>query len=248
MIERRRIYAGEVLTTAPLESIKAWAGVLWQRLRESFPQPRQAHQKFSVDQIRQRVKQIEQSTRPQLEEVLTELGLAVDEYVYHHPPRLRAILPGSEQVEAAAPVFYAHRDTWYANPAGQINGWFALHPVSESETFHFYPSAFASSVDNDSHRFDYDNWVGFGSLATTTATYPRALSAPTTVQGFSLEPGQVLFFSAAHLHQTRPQTHSLIRYSVDFRLLHLGDEALGLAAPDLDNRSRGSTRNEFVSP
>ena len=43
--------------------------------------------------------------------------------------RLRAIAPGLEKIKQAAPVFYAHRDTWYGNPSCQINVWLPLQEV-----------------------------------------------------------------------------------------------------------------------
>ncbi len=176
--------------------------------------------------------------------------LPVEELVWE-PPRLRVVLPGAHTIPAAAPVYYAHRDTWYANPASQINWWVPLHKVQPEEGLLFYADAFERAIENDSHRFDYRSWrsqVGFSNLAPPSkAVYPRALEDLSSwpSRPLSAEVGSVALFSAAHLHQTQPLRGSRARLSVDFRTVYLPHQRAGLGAPDPDNFSQGSTLPDY---
>lgn len=78
------------------------------------------------------------------------------------PIRLRVVMPGGSANPLAAPVYYPHRDTWYAHPQALIVWWIPLHDLSEGETFVFYPDHFDSAVENDSEIFDYSDWVKDG--------------------------------------------------------------------------------------
>lgn len=166
-------------------------------------------------------------------------------------PRLRVILPGAHRLAAAAPVYYAHRDTWYGNPRSQLNWWVPLHDVEPDQTFVFYPEAFDQPVPNNSHEFDYDRWrhqVGFATAsAPPNAVYPRALGSLSHLQarGFAARQGDLVVFSAAHLHQTLAFDHGLPRLSLDFRTVYLPDHKAGWGAPDPDNASRGCTLADY---
>jgi hypothetical protein len=160
-------------------------------------------------------------------------------------PRLRCVPGGGQHIPAAAPVYYAHRDTWYANPKAQINAWIPLHDVDEAVTFEIFPEAFDRAVENDSERFDLEDWeanIGFQNPSPPVDAYPRARgSGWGPPLRFDARAGEILLFAAAHLHATRPHAREEARFSTDFRFVHLDDHHAGLGAPDPDNRSRGST-------
>lgn len=172
--------------------------------------------------------------------------LAVD------PPRLRAVRDGGHRIAAAAPAYYAHRDTWYANPRSQINVWIPLHDVRAEETFVIYEDALSVPVENDSDAFEWDAFrheVGFQRAdPPPSATYPRALASleaftPTYVEGRAAE---LVLFSAAHLHEPRAHESGRTRFSVDFRLVHLGDHEAERGAPAVDVRCKGSTLSTYA--
>lgn len=185
---------------------------------------------------------------PLCRNLLAEQGLPLEPLCIDQL-RLRGVAPGSHQLEAARPAFYAHRDTWYANPQAQINLWIPLHRVDERNGFAFYPEAFNRPVHNDSEKFDYDAFrhVGFqqpgGALQ---AHYPRCLEElhdpPRPVR---LERAQLLWFSAAHLHQTLPNQSPEIRFSLDLRIVHRQHHEAGRGAPNCDNRSRGCVLEDY---
>jgi len=181
-------------------------------------------------------------------EFLTGIGLTARDYRWDCL-RLRAVSPGGHLIPAAANAYTAHRDTWYANPQCQINLWMPLHDVTPADSFGFYADYLTRPVANDSEQFDYADLVrqgGFG--ARTTAVYPKLLEAlPVGPEAFELESAGLLFFSAAHLHQTLPNRTERTRFSVDLRLVHVEDHAAGLGTPNVDNRSRGEALADYRS-
>ncbi len=174
--------------------------------------------------------------------LMQSLGLAPAQMMIDFP-RLRAIIPGAEALPAAAAVYYAHRDTWYANPAGQINLWLPLRSYPAEQTFWFWPAAFGQSVANDSAQFDYQAWkaqTGFQAQSASQGEYPRACQPPGQPLGFDCQQGEILLFAAAHLHQTRINPGPQMRYSLDLRWVCPDSQA-----PDPDNASRGSTLSDY---
>ncbi len=180
---------------------------------------------------------------------LTSQGICLDEFALDRF-RLRGVAPGADNIPAAAAAFYAHRDVWYANPQSQINLWVPLHDVSRQNSFGFYPDLFDEPVENDSEGFDYGQFQAGGGFQSTARTlvHPRWLASdqPAPPYAVELRAGELLLFSAAHLHRSLPNRSGRIRFSLDMRLVHRGDEAAGLGAPNCDNRSRGSVLGDYT--
>ncbi|YCM46194.1 hypothetical protein V2O64_09200 [Verrucomicrobiaceae bacterium 227] len=175
------------------------------------------------------------------------------------PLRIRVILPGGHHNPKAAPVYYAHRDTWYAHPQCLIVGWLPLHDLAAEETFEFYPDEFGKRVPNDSEIFDYADWIKDGPAlkigwqkddSGLTGGYPQSLlkEKPKNAQGFSIKAGETLFFAGSQFHKTREQDLGTIRYSLDFRLVHLDDLIAKRGAPNADNRSKGNILADYIHP
>ena len=159
----------------------------------------------------------------------------------------------------AAPVYHPHRDTWYAHPRALIAWSIPLDDLAADETFVFYPERFRAPVDNDSETFDYGDWVRDGwelkigwqkARSGVEARYPRAAPGADggRAVGFACRTGDNLVFSGAQFHATLPQAAGRTRFSLDFRIVDLDDHAAGLGAPDVDNRSRGSSLADYVQP
>jgi hypothetical protein len=175
------------------------------------------------------------------------------------PLRLRAIAHNGHENPRAAPVYYPHRDTWYAHSQAIVTWWVPLDDLREEETFVFYPDHFKHEVPNDSEVFDYDAWVRDGwSLkigwqdpeAGRRAKYPSVTGKfePGQPIGFACRRAQSLLFSGSHFHRTLPQSTGRARFSLDFRAVDLDDHARGEGAPNVDNRSRGSALVDYTMP
>lgn len=182
--------------------------------------------------------------------VLVEMGLAPGSIMLDQV-RLRAVPRGLENVVAARPVFYPHRDTWYGNPRCQINVWIPLRAVNKLNSFRFFPHHFEHPIKNDSHLFcstEFRELGGFGRVTRKASHqhFPRALvRAEGASWAVKLKPGGLLLFSGSHLHQTLRNHYHQPRFSLDFRFYHIDHFRQGIGAPDPDNSSQGLLIDTF---
>ena len=58
--------------------------------------------------------------------------------------------------------------------------------------------------------------------------------------------GGVYLFSAAHMHSTVPNTSGVVRYSIDFRTIHLDDVWAGVGAHNVDSACTGTSMRDFL--
>jgi hypothetical protein len=264
---RRSIYDGAVLRLAPTAASRRLVaealGAIEAELGGDVP-VREAQFRVTDGELFERIGRLRRAVysgarfRRLAHEVVVSCGFDPDGSAFD-PVKLRAVAHRGYENPLAAPVYYAHRDTWYAHPQSLINWWVPLHDLTERETFVFFPDAFGRAVPNDSERFDYGAWsrggdglkIGWQSRdAGARAVYPRLTGEPGPGPrvGFSSGAGEVLVFSGAHLHQTLPNDSGRTRFSLDFRTVHLGDHARGLGARNADNRSTGSALGDYIRP
>lgn len=188
-------------------------------------------------------------------QVIEALGLWDEDALAWDHLRLRAI-PHLGHLEPAAALAYgAHRDTWYANPPCQLNLWVSLFDASAQQCFMTYPQAFDRAVENTSAGFDYEvfmsrvGWQG-GASSESAPLYPSAPQEHELSWGQGAREdigrGQLMVFSAAHLHQSMPNLSGTTRFSLDFRLVWRPDQRLGRGAPDLDNASSGDASIDYM--
>lgn len=245
------LYCGELQTHPPSPASRALAESARDIVGREFSE--QPHD-MPAEEFRQAVAQArtcvgEPSFQKLAVDLVRELDLPLQDLLLDQV-RLRAVPPGLERVEEAAPVFFAHRDTWYGNPACQINAWIPLHRVDGSNSFRFYLDAFERPVKNDSKAFSSTRFKqrgGFGRVkGDQQSVYPRALEvAPGKTWDVELDGDHLLLFSAAHLHQTLPNRSGRVRFSLDFRFYRPGHLQKGLGAPDPDNESEGLMTDEY---
>ena len=173
------------------------------------------------------------------------------------PARLRVISHKGYENPAAAPIYYAHRDTWYAHSQAEITWWVPLHDVTPEETFVFYPDWFDRPVLNNSEAFDHDAWTKHGAALRIgwqnpdhgqTQTYPGQVGTfdPGREVGFAAAAGDLVVFAGAQFHQTRKNGTGRTRFSLDFRTVDRDDHAAGTGAPNADNRSTGCSVTDYV--
>ena len=250
---RRALYEGAVVRVAPLAATLAYAERARALVEHEVGAPLEdAQARWSAVELfagvtrARRALLADEAWASDAAAMLEALGLEPARLLVD-APRLRCVPSDGHRIAAAAPAYYAHRDTWYGNPRAQLNAWLALHDVEEARTFALYLAAHARAVENDSERFDLDDWerrVGFQNPAPgVDAVYPRAFAPETwgPALRFAARRGEVLLFAAAALHATCAHGAGRARFSVDFRVVDLAEHAAGLGAPDPDNRSRGST-------
>jgi len=192
-----------------------------------------------------------------LSQLIAEVGFDCSK-VSFDPARLRVISHKGHDNPKAAPVYYAHRDTWYSHSQSLISWWVPLNDLDEEETFVFYPDYFSKQVPNNSEIFNYDHWVKDGwdlkigwqnKNDGIKAQYPNLTGNfnDSNEIGFSCKEAQNLLFAGAHFHKTLKQELHKTRFSLDFRIVHLDDHQQGTGAPNADNRSQGSTIKDYFS-
>jgi ectoine hydroxylase-related dioxygenase (phytanoyl-CoA dioxygenase family) len=263
---RSAVYAGEVFQLAATAATQALVidarAALAAALADCGPDPRVAARALPGEEFFRRMGALRRLfyTDPRfhdhLRAVVAAAGFCVKDVAFD-PLRLRVVDHLGHENPSAAAVYYPHRDTWYGHPSALIVGWIALDDLLPEETFWFFPQNFAAPAPNDSEIFDYDAWVRDGwSLkigwqdpeAGRRARYPRFTGGarPAPAVGFGCAAGELLLFSGAHLHETRSHALGRTRFSLDFRLVHLGDAAAGRGAPNVDGRARGSALADYV--
>ncbi|MFT5429684.1 MAG: myxalamid-type nonribosomal peptide synthetase MxaA [Myxococcota bacterium] len=238
---RRAVYAGRVLKRGANDGSKRLIALANELLRDSFDDvgpARDAQQTMDpivffkrMGQIR-KVLYLEPQFHRAMLDAIAAAGFSPEAYACD-PTRLRIVAHNGHTNPRAAPVYYGHRDTWYGHSQSLMTWWIPLDDLPAAETFVFYPERFTVPVPNDSERFDYDEWVskGWGLKIGwqdrddgLKADYPGPIgdidAGPAL--GFNCLAGDNLLFSGAQYHQTLPQTSGRTRFSIDFRLVHLG--------------------------
>ncbi|MBU0551973.1 hypothetical protein KKF91_17705 [Myxococcota bacterium] len=264
---RRALYAGQIFKRPPNEASLDLVDAALRVLRDVLGEPiRQAHARLSPEALfegigaARRALYLDETNQARVRAVMAAAGFD-PQAVAFDPARVRVVAHDGHLNPRAAPVYYPHRDTWYGHPDALITWWIPLFDLRAEETFVFYPSAFDRPVPNDSEVFDYTRWRA-GGLAHRLGwqDYDTALKArypgqtpqdrfdPGPAVGFDCRCGENLLFSGAHFHATRPQSTGLTRFSLDFRVVHLGDFAEGLGAPRVDNRSGGDALPDYIQP
>lgn len=263
---RNDLFTGEVYLASTTEACCKLVNEVKQLLSDELDTTdiRHAHMNLSDDAFfasigkLRRMIYMEEHFHQQVRKIIASLGFDPQRCAFD-PLRIRVILPNGHLNEKAAPVYYPHRDTWYAHPQSLIVGWIPLHDLSEAETFQFYPDYFSREVPNNSQIFDYANWIKDGPAlkigwqnknSGLTANYPRSEPDhnPGTRIGFKCLTGETLLFAGSHYHQTLPQNFDTIRYSLDFRIVHMDDVAASNGAPNTDNRSKGNILKDYIQP
>lgn len=169
-------------------------------------------------------------------------------------PRLR-VVPSSGYLTAGVSYTYkAHRDTWYASPTCQINYWMPVFAIDSGRAMSIFPAYWSREIPNSSAEFDYGAWCAIGRKNAVSQTkedtrkhpLPLAPVDPASEVRIAGTKGDMLLFSASHLHATAPNNSGKTRFSIDFRTVHLDDLRFDRGAPAVDARPRGTTLGDFV--
>jgi len=170
---------------------------------------------------------------------------------------LRVRPPGKTLIERNTAGVGIHRDLWYACPRGQNNWWAPIFPFDSSGGLTLYPEYWSKPVPNTSAGWSISEFRKQRANATATGASfddlteisprPAALeSLPHAMPiDIVMEPGDILCFSAAHLHASRINTGERIRFSTEIRTINLDDLISRAGPPNLDTKSSGNTVGDF---
>jgi hypothetical protein len=260
---RHALYAGTIFRLRANDATWRLVGEVNGLLESELgPNPREAQFRLTDAEFFERVGRLRKAiyTEPRFHraagEVVRSLGFDPARLAFD-PIRLRVVSHRGFENPAAAPIYYAHRDTWYAHSQAEVTWWVPLHDATADETFVFYPDWFDRPVPNNSEAFDYDAWTRHGAGPRIgwqnpehgkSHTYPGQVGSfdPGRTVGFDAKAGDLVLFAGAHFHQTRKNATGRTRFSLDFRTVDLADHEAGVGAPNADNRSTGSAVRDYI--
>lgn len=260
--ERRRwLYGGDLVVLPPRPALTALAAFARELIEEAFRplDPLTAQRHMPVERFVDICAPLKPRfihhprTRGLIRDVLAEAGCDL-EATYMDVPRLRMVTSDGYLTSGVGYAHHPHRDTWYSAPLAQLNWWLPLWPMASESAMAFHPDHWERPVANTSHEFDYYEWNAVGRAQASKHIAADTRKQPRPTEPVALDPqlrlvvppGGVIVFSAAHLHSTVPNVSGRTRFSIDFRTVDVRDLRVGIAAPNVDSRPRGTSLRDFV--
>ena len=258
-----RLFAGEVLVFRQVPAARTLVALAQQRLRVCFPEVEDAataQHVLSEAEFLKRVLSLTADWRKDAEaaraftDLLTALGCDPDEtYVDDFYLRTQPSQFGGGH-RRTRPL-HAHRDTWGSNLMAQVNWWLPVTPLTAGRTLALFPQYWQQPIANDSADWDWEALKAARRHARAEGkdpdeaypTLPQPLEPVGQDDALRLLPevGDVVAFSAAHLHASVPNATGLTRFSLETRTLWSGDLDAGRGAPNLDGQAPRVPREWF---
>jgi hypothetical protein len=247
---RERVYRGEILHFHSLPAIKAFCQSARAICEESMDcsSPVDSHRHIGRSEWQKKVFQYQQTARHSQDcfvffsNALQDLGLDLNQ-IFCDRFIFRAVPPQSFNAKGAHSWVDTHRDTWGAGIYQQINWWGPVYPYPESTGIEFYTDQFDQAVANTSADWRYEKYLSARKQQTAELkpdykSIPSLLEKPRgQVLRPNIEPGDMLCFSAAHLHGSSINNTNNCRFSFETRTVNLDDIQSGRKAPNCDNDS-----------
>lgn len=246
---RETIYDGSIWLNTRLDSARRLCELADRFVVEHLGQdPRNAHRRMDVREFTETVGSLKhaftncEQSKLLIRDFIQEVDQDPKDYLFD-VPRLR-VVPTYDYLQAGVSYAYKpHRDLWYGGPNCQINTWMTVYPIEPSQTMMINPAYFTKPVRNSSANWDLKDWIENqrGRASKNVSAEERPHPVPLEDVGsdgeirLAGERGEMIVFSGAHLHGTVPNHGDLIRFSVDFRLFHIGDLKAGNGASNVDS-------------
>jgi len=242
-LDRKRLYRGEILVFRRLPAMAALVTKAREQACEAFAphEPPVAQESFARAEFLARAASVRRAfmqdaeVRATFHSLIQSLGLdpaatCADRLILrlqpsgdtHRGRRVRDLPP--------------HRDTWGSNVMAQINLWGPVFPVEPGATMVIWPTLFGRPVPNTSADWDLEQ------LREARGRYPLLPECKAALDGVPeipvlIEPGDLLGFSGAHLHASRPNRTGRTRLSLDTRIVAEGDIRTGHGAANVDGHA-----------
>ena len=258
---RKEIYGGSIYTISPSPSALQLCQLAKELIREAFGplDPISVHEKLPADECARILAVLKPKfihhpkSKELIAEMLRESGCDLEK-TYFDVPRMRTAFPGDYLKSGVAYAFHPHRDTWYSAPFCQINWWMPVFDLTPENCMAIHPQYWAKPLKNGSSQYNYHKWN-----LESRHNAAQHVKTDTRVQPHAEEPveidpqirlvcnvGGVYLFSAAQLHSTVPNTTNVIRYSIDFRTVHLDDVLGKIGAPNIDSACTGTAMGDYL--
>jgi len=258
---RKELYQGSIFTLSPGRGALKLCQLASELIEEAFRplDPLRVHESLSAEECAQILSVLKPKFihHPKAKECVAEMleqsGCDLRK-TYFDVPRMRTAFPGDFLKSGIAYAFHPHRDTWYSAPFCQINWWMPIYQLNSENCMAFHPQYWAKAVKNGSNLYNYHKWnlESRRNAAQHVKTDTRVQPRPE--EPVELDPqvrlvskvGGAFLFSAAHLHSTVPNTSNTIRYSIDFRTVHLDDVLGRIGAANVDSACTGTTIRDYL--
>lgn len=258
---RKELYKGAVFVRSPSEFAMRLCELAREMIEETFHplDPLSLHETMEVERCVEKLAELKPrfihhpKSKEYIQGMLCEAGCDLEK-TYFDVPRLRTAFPGGYLKSGIAYAFHPHRDTWYSAPFSQINWWMPVYPLNSENCMAFHPYYWDHPVKNGSRNYNYQKWNQQSRYNAAQHIKGDTRVQPKPEEPVQMEPqvrlvcevGGPFLFSAAHLHSTVPNSSLLIRYSVDFRTVHIDDLQNRVGAPNIDSDCTGTTIYDYL--
>lgn len=258
---RRELYRGSVFVYSPSPSALKLCEFAKELVEEAFKphDPRKIHENIAVEECVRILADLKPKfihhpkSKEYIKSILAERGCDLEK-TYFDVPRLRTAFPADYLASGIAYAFHPHRDTWYSAPLSQLNWWMPIYEIYSENSMAFHPRYWDESVANSSNTYNYYAWnlnsrqSASQHVKSDTREQPRPLRdlTPDPQVRVVAQAGGMMLFSAAQLHSTVPNTCGTVRFSIDFRTVHLDDVWSKSGARNIDSASTGTTMRDYI--
>lgn len=251
---RRLIHSGDIFLLSALKSTAKMCDYAFQIVCDKFQtaNPETAFLELPVEEFAKIVEKVKNEFTNSLysKELIRDFLIETDsdpvEY-YFDVPRIR-IVPNYNYLHAGVSYAYApHRDTWYGGPTYQINHWMPVLPIKPEVSMAIWPNYFSTTVKNSSETFDITRWDKVQRKKAVENIKVESRPHPLPLEEINREselriagsPGDVIIFSANHLHGTVPNQTNTTRFSIDFRVFNKLDLKEAKGPDNVDSEATG---------
>ena len=267
-LDRERVYRGELLVFRALPAmldLVARARAMAEAAFAPHPPPL-AQDAFGPEDFLARAAALRRSflhdgeARAAFRAVIESIGLDPDT-TYADRLILRLQPSGGACAGRRVRDLPPHRDTWGSNLMAQINLWGPVFPLDPGATMVIWPTLLDRALPNSSADWDLERLREapgrYPLLPELKGPVPVPIPGPVPGPGGAAEPkaetevpvlirpGDLLCFSGAHLHASRPNRTGRVRVSIDSRTVDLADTRAGRGAVNVDGRAPHVGRDWF---
>lgn len=242
---RAQLFSGALLIVTGVDELTAFRAYVAAVLEEAFApaEPPLAQDRLDAGDFAARIAPLRRRfrgdarARELFAPVLQRFGLGAAT-TYWDQVSLR-VLPSGDLPDGLADLALgAHRDTWSSNVYAQVNWWTPIHPVTTGRALAFYPRHWTRAIGNSSGAWDLHELrrqrADGGPPTVPLVPAPTAVLDPADAVIVTVQPGDLLLFSGAHLHATVPNGSGVPRFSVEVRTVAIDDVRAGRGAPNVD--------------
>jgi hypothetical protein len=258
---RENLYRGSIFIQSPSSFALKLCQLAKDLVEEAFSplDPLTIHEHMPVERCVEVLSELKPrfihhpKSKEYIQGLLAERGCDLEK-TYFDVPRLRTAFPGDYLKSGIAYAFHPHRDIWYSAPVCQLNWWMPVYPLNSENCMAFHPKYWYTPLKNGSSQYNYTRWNeesrknAAQHIKTDTRVQPRP-EEPVELDPqvrVVCEVGGAFLFSAAHLHSTVPNSSPRIRYSIDFRTVHLDDVLNRRGAHNIDSACTGTTMRDYL--